>query len=92
MRHSVSSFRHLVFSSYGITDFYLAAFKVAFWVFGLGYTFVATVSRTVIKEYFPANPEKLRRFMPEGMDPRHIQSTEVTLDASRVPAVLNKST
>lgn len=85
MRHSVSSFRHLVFSSYGITDFYLAAFKVAFWVFGLGYTFVATASRTVIKEYFPANPEQLRRFMPEGMDPQHIQSTEVTLDVSGVP-------
>jgi len=85
MRHSVSSFRHLVFSSYGIRDFYLAAFKVAFWVFGLGYTFVATASRTVIKEYFPANPEQLRRFMPEGMDPQHIQSTEVTLDASGVP-------
>lgn len=85
MRHSVSSFRHLVFSSYGITDFYLAAFKVAFWVFGLGYTFVATASRTVIKEYFPENPEQLRRFMPEGMDPHHIQSTEVTLDVSGVP-------
>lgn len=88
IRHSVSSFRHLVFSSYGITDFYLAAFKVAFWVFGLGYTFVATASRTVIKEYFPENPEYLRPFMSEGMDPRHIQSTEVMLDASEVPEAI----
>ncbi len=91
IRHSASSFRHLVFSSYGITDFYLAAFKVAFWVFGLGYTFVATASRTVTKEYFPENPEHLRRFMPEGMDPHHIQITEVTLDASGVPEAIQVS-
>lgn len=88
VRHSASSFRHLVFSSYGITDLYLAAFKVAFWVFGLGYTFVATASRTVIKEYFPENPEHLRRYMSEGMDPRHIQATDVTLDASEVPETI----
>jgi len=88
IRHSASSFRHLVFSSYGITDLYLAAFKVAFWVFGLGYTFVATASRIIIKEYFPENPEHLRRYMSEGMDPRHIQATDVTLDASGVPEAI----
>ena len=88
IRDSPSSFRHLVLSSYGITDLYIAGFKVAFWVFGLGYTFVATASRTVAKEYFPENREELRRHMPEGMDLRHIQATDVTLDASGVPEVI----
>lgn len=91
IRYSARSFRHLVFSSYGITDLYLAAFKIAFWVFGLGYTFVATASRTVIKEYFPENSEHLSRYMPEGMDPHHIQSTEVTLEVSGVPEAIQVS-
>ncbi len=86
LRYSMTSFVRLVFDSFGITDFYLAAFKIGYWAFSMGFTFVATAGRLVMKAYAPPNDLYLGRFIEEGVDPRHIQTKGIKLDASKVPA------
>lgn len=79
------SFKHLILSSYGITDIYLMAFKVAFWVFGLAYTFVTSAVRMVAKDYLPESSYALLRFLPEGIHVKHFQVLERSLDVTGVP-------
>lgn len=85
LRYAASSFVHLVLNSFGITDFYLGAFKVAYWVFSLGFTFVATAMRSVINAYASSNELYLSRFVKAGIDLSHIQTKGIQLDTSEVP-------
>lgn len=85
LRYSVSSFSKLVLDSLRISDFYFGAFKVAYWVFSLGFTFLATTIRNVIDVYSSSNELYLAQFASEGMDLWHIQTKGVKLDTSDVP-------
>ncbi|MCP5504689.1 MAG: hypothetical protein H7A41_06000 [Chlamydiales bacterium] len=85
LRYAVSSFVRLVLNSFAITDFYFGAFKVAYWVFSLGFTFVATAVRRVMNTYSSSNELYLSQFVKDGIDLRHIQTKDIQLDTSEVP-------
>ncbi len=42
LKHAYSSFSRLILDTLKITDFYLGAFKIAYWVFTLGFTFISS--------------------------------------------------
>ncbi|MCB1071872.1 MAG: hypothetical protein KDK96_02095 [Chlamydiia bacterium] len=85
LRYAGSSFVRLVLNSFAITDFYFGAFKVAYWVFSLGFTLVATATRRVINTYSSSNELYLSQFVKHGIDLRHIQTKDIQLDTSEVP-------
>lgn len=71
------------------SDIYLATFKVAFWILGTAwYTTKTTCDLFVQKMWGDRNDKSihyLERFNPE-IDMSHIQTKELVLDASKVPA------
>ncbi|QVL57101.1 MAG: hypothetical protein KFB93_06890 [Simkaniaceae bacterium] len=85
LRYAISSFGRLVLDSFRITDFYFGAFKIAYWVFSLGFTFLATATRLVIDAYSSSNELFLAHFASSGLDLRHIQTKGIQLDSSEVP-------
>ena len=84
--HVYSSFSRLILDTFKITDFYFGAFKIGYWAFTLGFTFVSTTSRFILDAYVSSKELYLSQFMHRGMNPTHIQTKETKLDASSVPA------
>lgn len=77
------------------SDIYLAAFKVAFWILGTAwYTTKTTCELFVQKMWGDLNGKSLyylQRFNPE-IDMDHIQTKELVLNASKVPAEIQVDT
>lgn len=86
LQHTYSSFVRLVIDTLKITDFYFGAFKIGYWAFTQGFTFVATTGRLIMKAYSPPKENYLSQFLGEGINPGHIQVKETKLDASNVPS------
>jgi|GEM_PF-2198803 hypothetical protein len=85
LKYTYSSFSRLILDTLRITDFYFGAFKIAYWVFTQGFTFVSATGRFIFEAYASPNELYLSQFLKGGIYPSHIQTKEVKLDVSDVP-------
>lgn len=93
LKHSGSSFKVVVLGFYGDwtnfrmpNDFYLVMFKVAFWVLGLGWCTLKTTFRLTSEKLFPTSSQFLKNYAGDGIDVRHIKTSELEIDVSEVKA------
>ncbi len=101
LRYTGVSFKYIVLGYYGDlrnfrppADIYLAAFKVAVWVLAGVWCLTVTTGRLFLEKM--AGPSSthpsLSRFSGDEIDPHHLITHEVALDASRVPATITVDT
>lgn len=90
LRHSGTSFKIVVLGMYGPiiripSNLHLAAFKVAFWMAGLGWGFITTASRLFMNKVNPETTWQLNLFASSAINVDHIRTDESELDVSGVP-------
>ncbi len=94
VRHSGTSFKHIVLGYYGDlsqfrppADIYLAVFKVFFWIASMGWCFITTACRNTYNEMRGnKNIPFLQQFAGKEIDIAHIQTKEIAIDVSGIPA------
>lgn len=93
-KNSGVSFKYIVLGYYGSlrnfsppADIYLAVFKVAFWILGMGWCLTKTTTRLFLERVAPDSPSfsYLSNYSGNEIDVSHIKTSEVDLDISTIP-------
>lgn len=93
LRNMGCSFKHIVLNHYGswgdfaLPSVYIVAFKVCFWILAVGLCAAATTARLYLeKNRFQTESTSIDIYINDGIDPRHIKTSRLALNAVDVPA------
>lgn len=92
LSYSGVSFKYIVLGYYGSLldfhppkDIYLAVFRVAFWILGMGWCLATTTTRLFLEKIPHETAIYLKHFASDEMNIRHLKTDELVLDVSEVP-------
>lgn len=101
LSYSGVSFKHIVLGYYGNlrnfrppADIYLAVFRLAFWILGLGITVTTTTCRLFIEKIRGVDEEGggqayVQTFAGNEIDASHLKTSDESIDTSDVPETVN---